>query len=283
MIYTNKQELLQLLNKHNLYADKSLGQNFLINPEIIKQIIKASEIKPIDNIVEIGPGLGILTNELLKHANKVHAIELDRNIIKYLEKTFSNNPKFELEKGNALKAQLPQEPYKLIANIPYYITSPILSHFLQPSTEPRKAGRTSTFSRQLRPTLIVLLVQKEVAEKICAKQGDHNVLSLQTQIFGKPEIVANVGANNIYPAPKVESAILKITTYPEPLIKNTHNFIELIKACFSQKRKTIANTIANKTKIPKSEIEEKLITLNINPKERPQNLSIEQWKELIKD
>ena len=154
MPYKNSKELVEFLKKENLWADKDLGQNFLVNFSILKKIIKAAELKPEDNVVEIGPGLGILTKELAKNVSHVHAIELDKNLIKILQRELASFSNINLEQGNALKSRLPVVSYKLVANIPYYITSPLLRHFLQPINPEEK-----------RPTLIVLLVQKEVAKK----------------------------------------------------------------------------------------------------------------------
>ncbi len=280
-MYNNKEELLKLLKSLNIKADKNLGQNFLINKKTLDTIINTSDIKDIDNIVEIGPGLGILTKELLNKAKTVHSIELDKTIIPYLKTTFKNNKKFTLEQGSALKAKLPNKNYKLIANIPYYITSPILRHYLD--------------TTETKPTLIVLLVQKEVAEKICAQEGEHSVLSLQTQIYGKPTIIKTIKANNFYPAPKVDSAIIKIEVYKTPKIKNTKLFKQLIKIAFNQKRKTLINTISGFIKSTQSRAKKlpnstyKQLTSNILRKAkidgalRPQQLTIKDWQNLINE
>lgn len=250
MTYTSRKELIQILNKEGFHADKKLGQNFLTCNGALKKIINAANIKKGELVYEIGPGLGFLTQALLNAGAKVHSVEVDRKIADYLEKHFADNKNFELEKGNILKAKLPHSRYKLVANIPYNITSPILRYFLQAPT---------------RPTLIVLLVQKEVAEKICEKEGSHSMLSLQTQIFGKPQIIAKVGKGKFYPSPKVDSAIIKIETYKAPLIKDTERFFSLISKAFTQKRKMLGKTISAKSFSQK----------------RPQELSIEDWKTLI--
>jgi 16S rRNA (adenine1518-N6/adenine1519-N6)-dimethyltransferase len=253
MTYSSRKELIRILNKEGLYADKRLGQNFLTCNGALKKIIETAEIRKGELVYEIGPGLGFLTQALLNAGAKVHAIEVDRKIAQYLKKHFEKNKNFELEKGNVLKASLPKSPYKLVANIPFNITSPILRYFLQASSS--------------RPALIVLLVQKEVAEKICAKEGSHSMISLQTQIFGKPQIIAKVGKNKFYPPPKVDSAILKIETYREPLIRDTEKFFSLISKAFTQKRKMLGKIIKSTTFSQK----------------RPQELSIEDWKTLIEE
>jgi len=270
MIYKDKGELVELLKKENLWTTKELGQNFLINPTVVNKIITAAEIDNKDYIVEVGPGLGILTEQLAQKADKVRTIELDKTLIPLLKRTLSAYKNVEIEIGTALKAKLPNEKYKLVANIPYYITSPLLKHFLQPKNPEEKA-----------PKLIVLLVQKEVAEKICAKPGENSILSLQTQIFGKPSIVATVTKGNFYPAPKVDSAIIKIETYQTPLIEEMKLFNQITSIAFNQKRKTLLNTIKFFTKLSKEETESILNKAGIAPSHRPQMLSIEDWKNLM--
>lgn len=269
MPYTNKKELLELLKKYNLWANKDIGQNFLINFAVIVKIIKAAELKPDDNVVEVGPGLGILTRELAKHTGHVHTIELDRDIIPVLESELSTFSNINIEQGNALKAKLPNINYKLVANIPYHITSPLLQHFLNPKNPGEK-----------RPTLIVLLIQKEVADKICAKDGKHNMLSLQTQVFGRPSIIAKVPPTDFHPQPKVESAIIKIEVFPEPLIEDFDTFDKLISAAFQQKRKTLLNSLSNLEELTREKTEKILIKSGIDPARRPQTLSIEEWDKL---
>lgn len=262
-MYKNKKELLQLLQQEGLAAKKDFGQNFLLNHGVLRKIIQAAELKPGDQVIEVGPGMGILTQQLLKHAGHVRSIELDPTLHEYLERNF---PTLELEKGNALKADLPQTPYKLVANIPYHITSPLLRHFL---------------STNHRPQLVVLLVQKEVAQKICAKDGDHSVLSLQVQVFGKPSIVAHVPSTDFYPAPKVDSAILKIEVHDKPLIQNAKLFSTITRIAFAGRRKTLLNTLKNYTRTSREETEAILNQAGIDPIRRPQTLSLEEWRKLI--
>ena len=268
MLYNNRQELLNILQRENLFTEKKLGQNFLFNSEIIRKIIQAADLTNDDEVLEVGPGLGILTNELIQQAKRVTTVELDDKLIPYLEKTFSQANNLHIVHQNVLDFIPPEAPYKLIANIPYYITSPILSHFLQVKTP------------SLRPTTIVLLVQLEVAQKICAQTGDHNVLSFQTQIFAKPQIVAKVAPGNFVPAPKVDSAILKLDPLPSPLASNPQLFIQIIKKCFSQKRKTMLNSLNSFRNLSKDQLTPLLEQANISPQDRPQNLTIEQMEKL---
>jgi 16S rRNA (adenine1518-N6/adenine1519-N6)-dimethyltransferase len=266
-LYQNTQELIDFLKAHQLWNKKSLGQNFLVNLEVLEQIIKTAEITKNDQVVEIGAGLGVLTEKLLEKAAHVRAIEYDSTLIPMLQKTFSKSKNLELLHADALKIDPPDYPYKLVANIPYYITSPLLNHYLQ---------------TQKRPDIIVFLVQKEVAEKICAEPGDHSILSLQVQIFGNPKMIAQVGKSSFFPQPKVDSAILKIEVFQEPVLKNTRLFFKLIKAAFSQKRKTLLNSLRSANlELGREEISDLLNQAGIEPNRRPQSLSLEEWGRLV--
>ncbi len=270
MIYSNTSELIELLKRENLWAKKRLGQNFLVNPEALKKIVQAAEITHEDHILEIGPGLGILTEQLAAHAGKVTSIELDQEIIPILKKNLGNTQNVEIIHKDALKTSLPTHRYKLVANIPYYITSPILSHFLQPQS-----------ANEQRPEILVLLMQKEVAQKICVQDGDHTILSLEVQAFGKPSIVCHVGKGSFFPQPKVDSAVLKITSFEKPKISDPKTFFTMIKGAFSQKRKKISNTLPHSLSLTNDEADELFKSANISPDERPQNISLEGWENLV--
>lgn len=238
---------------------KSLGQNFLKNPRIIEKIIDVAEIKSTDTVVEVGPGLGALTGSLLKKAGHVIAIEKDTALFEILKKKFVSEKKLELVLGDALEIPPPARPYLLVANIPYYITSPLLDYFVrqQPDNLPVRA---------------VILVQKEVAEKMCAKPPHMNVLALHVQTFGMPRIVINVSKNNFQPAPKVDSAVVKIEF--EDLAPSTlhqkadyEKYFSLIHRAFGHKRKMLRATLP----------QELLQSADIDPRRRPETLSIEEW------
>jgi 16S rRNA (adenine1518-N6/adenine1519-N6)-dimethyltransferase len=270
MSYENKNQLIDLLKDNDLFAKKHLGQNFLISKDALGKIVQSASITNKDNIIEIGPGLGILTKELAKQAKQVTSYELDSDLIPVLNKLFELNRNVNIVLADALKITLPSEPYKLVANIPYYITSPILMHFLHPKTVMEK-----------RPTEIVLLIQKEVAEKVCAKQGNHSVLSLQIQIFGQPEIAGTIKKDCFYPSPKVDSAILHIKTYSDPIIEDVELFLKTIKTAFTQRRKTLLNSLRNGFGLKKEVIEKILATADIKESLRPQELSFADWERLI--
>jgi len=234
-------------------AKKSLGQNFLNDRSVLRKIVEAADLSREDYVIEVGPGKGILTHELLASAGKVTAIELDGRLIPELREIEG----LDLIHGNALDWIPPNEPYKVVANIPYYITSPLISHFLE---------------AQNRPSKMVLLVQKEVAEKIAAEPGDMNVLAIHVQVFGKPRIVCNVPAKAFTPAPKVDSAVIEIDVYEKPLVEDYKRFFGVVHRAFSNKRKMLSNSI--------SDFKERLIELRFQDL-RPERLSIDDWIRLI--
>jgi len=253
-----KDRALYLLEKHGLKPNKSLGQNFLLDEGVLEKIVKAADVCANDNIIEVGPGLGVLTRKLAETAAHVTAIELDRGLVALLERENEELTNVDFVHQDALKYVPLTGKYKLVANIPYYITSHLISHFLMANN---------------RPTKIVVLIQKEVAEKICAPEGKLNVLALHVQIFGKPHIVAKVGAGAFYPEPKVESAILEIDVFDKPIVTDYMELYRVIHRAFAQKRKKLTNTLP--------ELKEKLINLGLGSL-RPERLTIEDWKKVTK-
>ncbi|MCK5603231.1 ribosomal RNA small subunit methyltransferase A [Candidatus Pacearchaeota archaeon] len=265
------EELKSLLQEYNLWAKKHFGQNFLVDEKVFDQIIGAADLKSSDNVIEVGPGTGFLTEQLVESANHVMAIEKDRDMVYLLNDRFKGVKNLELIHEDILKTQisdLESEAYKVVANIPYYITSPLLKHFLKSNH---------------RPKLMVLLVQKEVAEKICGITGK-SMVTIETQLFGKPEIVAMVPAKAFYPAPKVESAVLKIEVFDQPLVEESElkAFLRIVKFGFSQKRKKLSNTLGAGLHMKSSEMAEILREADIDPDLRAEHLGIEEWKRLMK-
>lgn len=243
-------------------AKKHLGQNFLHNQHTLQKIVEASQIESHDTVVEVGPGKGALTEKLLEKASKLICIEKDNDLIPLLESKFSKNPAFELVEGDILTQQMPQIDYKVVANIPYYITSPILNYFLQ---------------TQHRPKTLTLLVQKEVAEKICAMEGDHSILSIQVQLFGSPKILFKVPKTHFTPVPKVDSAVIFIEVYEEDKYKHPQEILRIAKISFSQKRKKLRNTLGKQFKVNIQELEQKS---GISLEKRPEDLSLKEWESL---
>src|SRR6185436_2410618 len=222
-----------VLKRHGLRADKSLGQNFLQDPFALEAITSAAEIKATDTVLEIGPGLGSLTRYLAVAARQVVAVELDWKMIRPLQAVLAPYSNVRVMQGDILelspKDLITETDYLVVANIPYYITSAVIRHLLESDPKPRR---------------IVLTIQKEVAERICAKPGDMSLLALSVQIYGSPHTAARIPASAFFPAPKVDSAVLIIDILATPLIKKEiiETFFRLIKAGFGQKRKTLRNS-----------------------------------------
>lgn len=271
-------QISDFCQKAGLKMNTDLGQHFLIDEEVLEAIIDAGNIQPADHVVEIGAGIGILTKELVKRAASVTTIELDSRLIPIMQKYIelrvtssekdsqldSRNSKLTVINENALNVSFPDEPYKIIANIPYHITSPLLRHaFLE--------GTRS-------PTSLTLLIQREVADKI-ADDHDRGMLTIIVGLFGKATIVRNVPPGCFLPPPKVDSAVLHIDCFEQPLTdKDTMDRVfTLTKHAFSQKRKMLRNTISD---LPGGD--EAMLKSGIEKTRRPQTLSVEEWITLAK-
>lgn len=258
-------------------AKKRLGQNFLHDKTVLQKIIEAGEISKNDLVIEIGAGRGALTEELIKHAGFVKALEIDNDLIPVLRAKFRNTKNLEIIHTDVLKYQIDDRTdaqfgrLKVIANIPYYITSPIIRHFLYPTTPSAPSAR---------PALMILLIQKEVAQKIVS--GRESVLSLLIKLLADPKIVCNVSRTAFTPQPKVESAVLKLEVLKEPRIDcDIEAFFKLIKLAFAQPRKTLVNNLMNGLKLERSEIETTLKDLNLDTRIRAEKLSFKDWKNLL--
>ena len=272
-----------LLRHFDLQARKRLGQHFLIDGEVLNLITSAAELAPTDVIMEIGSGLGVLTKELARQAGWVIAIELDDKLAATLKQTLApfdnvtiiNEDILGIDPAALLQEQKGGFPpvikspfsYKVVANLPYYITSPVLRHFLEASVKPQ---------------IMVVMVQKEVAEVIVAKPGGMSLLSVSVQLYGKPEIVSHVPARCFYPAPEVDSVILRVDLYPKPAVAVTDekSFFELVRAGFSASRKQIVNSLAQGLKLSKAEVLALLEKAHIVPQRRAETLSLDEWVQL---
>ncbi len=275
-----------LLKRHGLRADKSLGQNFLQDSAALENIVEAAEIQPEDCVLEIGPGLGSLTRYLAASAREVTAVELDADLLPPLKAVLAPYKNVRLIHDDILKlapSELIHQPgYLVVANIPYYITSAVIRHLLDSSLPQNSEILGGEVERGARPRRVVLTIQKEVAQRICAKPGDLSLLALSVQVYGRPEIAAHIPASAFHPAPKVDSAILRIDIYPQPLIPSPllEAFFKLIKAGFSQKRKTLRNSLSSGLHISPAQAESLLTHAGIDPRRRAETLSIEEWKNL---
>jgi len=268
---TNIRELRNLLYAHHMRPNKAFGQNFLVDRSILLRIVEAAEIHPGDQVLELGAGTGVLTRELAKRARRVVAVELERNMLSLLGGTTRNYPNVELIERNLLYVDpadiFGSEPYKLVANLPYYITAPTFRHFLESANPPR---------------LIVVMVQYEVAQRIVAEPGDLSLLGVSIQFYGKPKIITHVPARAFYPAPKVDSAILRIDMKDEiPLTREQRDsFFRLVQAGFSARRKQLHNSLTHGLHRKDMEVRATLQAANIDPSRRAETLSIEDWLRL---
>lgn len=261
----------RLLKQHGLWATKGLGQNFLDDPGTLQKIAVAATIEPEDTVLEVGPGLGSLTRYLSVIAKEVVAVELDRKLTPVLRELLQAYPNVRVVEGDILRlspAELGLPPgYLVAANIPYNITSTLLRHLL---------------SAERRPRRVVLTIQKEVAERICSQPPHMSLLALSVQVYGSPSIVAQIPAEAFYPVPNVDSAILRIEVYPQPVIAADAlpAFFKLIKAGFSQRRKMLRNAISAGLRLSPTVAATSLIEAGIDPQRRAETLSLEEWGRL---
>ncbi len=261
---TFAEQITDFCQKAGLRMNTDLGQHFLIDENILEAIITAANIQKSDTIVEIGAGIGILTKELIAKADSVTTIEVDKRLLPILQRYIGDTSKLAVINDNALNVPFPTEPYKIVANIPYHITSPLLRHaFLE--------GTRS-------PTSLTLLIQREVAEKI-ADENDRSMLTIIVGLFGKPRIVCMVPPHCFLPPPKVDSAVLHIDCFDKPLTdpETMDRVFTLTKHAFSQKRKMLRNTISD---VPGGD--EAMEKSGIDRTRRPQTLTIEEWITLAK-
>lgn len=275
------QDVASFLRAHRIRLSKDLGQHFLIDDAVLEDILEAAKIQLEDHIVEIGTGIGVLTRELVQRAKTVTAIEIDARMIPLLEKFVVPTLKKQMGghilniiHGNALEVDFPEEAYAIVANIPYQITSPLLRHaFLESTT---------------RPNTLTLMIQREVAEKICRpfetlekknQWDDAGMLTILVGLFGTPRYVRTVPPSAFLPPPKVESAVMHIQSHPRPIVdfETMEEIFRLTKAAFSQKRKMLRNTLG-----AFHGGMERLKAASISPERRPQTVTIAEWVSLAR-
>jgi 16S rRNA (adenine1518-N6/adenine1519-N6)-dimethyltransferase len=268
---TNIHELRRLLFAHRMRANKSFGQNFLVDRPTLMGIVEAAEIDASDAVLELGAGTGVLTRELAKRARRVVAVELERDMLTLLAETTSDYANVELLARNLLYLDpaevFGQTPYKLVANLPYYITAPTFRHFLESANPPQ---------------LLVVMVQYEVAQRIVAGPGNLSLLGVSIQFYGQPKIIARVPADSFYPAPKVDSAILRVEVNPQaPLtLEERESFFRVVQAGFSARRKQLHNSLTHGLHRKNEDIRFWLAAANIDATRRAETLSIEEWLQL---
>lgn len=270
---------------------KSLAQNFLTDESHLRAIAAAAELTKQDTVLEIGPGLGVLTHYLAEEAERVVAVELDDRLVDFLQERFADDPHVSIVHGDILQTDLlslisapttapttdsgESEPnpnpltYKVVANLPYYITSAVL-RFLLESACP--------------PSVAILMMQKEVAERICAAPGKLSILAVSVQFYAHPQIVRKVPAEAFYPRPKVDSAVLRLDLLPSPAIEQVDpkSYFRVVKAGFSQKRKQLLNSVSAGLQRNKDEIRAAMDEAHIDPKRRAETLSLAEWGNLCR-
>ena len=280
-------EIKKLLKKYNIRPSRRLGQNFLISELVLEKIIEAANLSKDDIVLEVGPGIGNLTIKLAKRVKKVIAVEKDQKMIKILKKVVKNLKNVKIIKGDILKIFEHKRQtvvcflckgYKVVANIPYYLTSPLIKKFLE--------------TVEVKPQQMVLMIQKEVAQRICAKPPDMNLLAISVQFYAKPEITSYVSKKSFWPQPKVDSAIIKIV--PRPLLifktivqniskeKFRNLFFKVVRIGFLQPRKQLINNLSKGLKIKKKRVKNWLLENEIKPTQRAETLTIEDWIKLTK-
>lgn len=258
----------KILREFSLQPDKRLGQNFLSDPVALQRVAETAHISVQDTVIEIGAGLGSLTRYLAVFAQKVIAIEIDPKLIPPLKQVVAPFQNIEIIQGDILNLQPdelnPSTDYLVVANIPYYITSAIIRHLLTAATRPKR---------------VVLTIQYELAQRICAGPGNMSLLALSVQVYSEPHIRARIPAGAFYPAPKVDSAILRLDLFSEPLIPNPNLdiFFNLSQAGFSQKRKMLRNAMSAGLHLDPKSVEAVLNQAGIDPHRRAETLSIAEW------
>lgn len=265
-------QVRRLLRQFDLKAKKRLGQHFLIDEMVLERVVSAADITSQDVVMEIGPGLGILTKELAKRAAKVIAVELDTQLVAVLKRTLSpfenviivHADILQVTPSQLMESHLRRGNYKVVANLPYYITSPVLRHFLEAS---------------LKPELMVIMVQKEVGEAIVASSGKMSLLSISVQFYAKPSIVTYVSAQSFYPPPKVESVVLRLDLLPEPAvaISDIVGFFDVVRCGFSSPRKQLHNSLAQGLGVLPSRVALVIERVGITPQRRAETLTLEEW------
>ena len=256
-----------MLEIYGVRPKKRLGQNFLIDKRVLERILEAADLSPHDTVVEIGPGLGILTKALAEKAKKVIAIEKDPRMVEILRKTTEDLPNIEIVQGDILGIVLNQvkhrpTSYKLISNLPYYITSPVIRKFLEARPQPK---------------LMVLMVQKEVAQRVCAKPPDMSLLAVAVQFYGKPSTVSYVKKDCFWPQPKVDSAILKITPIAADINTDARRFFKVVKAGFKQPRKQLLNNFVKGLGLKREAVGKWLKSNAVLPDQRAESLALQDW------
>ena len=268
----SRQVTTHILKAFGLHMSKKLGQNFLIDAGIVQGIVDAAQIHLGDHVLEIGPGIGTLTQGLAEAGADVTAVELDKKLPAVLAETLKAYDRVRIVPGDILKVDIPalmgQEPFKVVANLPYYITTPILMTLLE---------------RRLPITMMVTMVQKEVAERMTARPGSrsYGALSVAVQYYTEPEIVLNVPPRSFIPAPEVDSVVIacRVRSVPAVKVSEEKMFFRVVRAAFGQRRKTLANALRGGG-FPKEQVRAAMERAQMDPQRRGETLSLEEFGRL---
>ena len=275
-----RQDVRRLLRKFDLRPKRGLGQSFLVDEGALRRIVKAAELGPHDVVLEVGPGLGGLTRLLAERAGRVVAVELDRRLVDVLRQTLSDLPNVEIVHGDILELDpealvgrwlsLPGWRYKVVANLPYYITSAVLRHLL---------------TAEVKPQLMVVTVQREVAQRLVAGPGQMSLLAVSVQFYGRPRIVARLKAGAFYPSPQVDSTVVRVDLHERPPVDvdDVDRFFEVVRAGFAQRRKQLRNALSQGLSLPVEGVTEALRRAGVDERRRAQALSLEEWGRVYRE
>jgi len=261
------------LHAHGVHPRKRLGQNFLTDPVALESIVAAADLSPDDLVVEVGAGVGTLTRSLAERAGRIVAVELDDRLVELLGERMAAFPQVQIVHGDILKLPdfgFPHRGYKVVANLPYYITSAVLRHFLE---------------REPRPRLMVVTLQREVAERIVAAPGEMSILAVSVQCYGRPRIVARIPPGAFYPPPEVDSAVLRVDVGEQPFHGvgvDEAAFFRVVRAGFGQKRKTLRNALSAGLRMDPARAEEVLAQAGVDSRRRAETLSLDEWVRVTK-
>lgn len=258
----------EVLRRHGLRLKKGLGQNFLADPVHLDRIVDAAQLAPADQVLEIGPGVGTLTARLAQRAGQVVAVELDSALLPVLAETLAGCSNVTVVQGDILaldpSALMGGQPFKVVANLPYYITSAAIRHLLTTAAP---------------PDLVVLTVQREVAERIVARPPEMSLLAVSVQFYAEPQMIARIPAGAFIPPPKVDSAILRLRRWPAPpvAVPSEEDFFQVVRAGFGQRRKQLRNSLGSGLGIGGDEAGRLLAAAGVDPARRAETLALAEW------
>jgi len=263
----------EVLAGMGLRPSRRMGQNFLVEPAVLYHILKAADLGPQDAVLEVGPGLGVLTTELVRRAGRVVAVELDRRLAARLREQFRAIPRFVLVEGDILLqdpgALMGWLPYQVVANLPYAITSPVLRYLLEARPAPQR---------------LVVMVQWEVAQRITAGPPDMSLLALAVQYYARAEIVTRVPAGCFLPAPQVDSAVLRLEVAPQPRVAvPPERFFHLVRLAFAHPRQQLGKTLATGLGRSRAEVDAGLSAAGVAPQRRPETAALEEWEAIARE